>query len=77
MKSTVLKFPIYNLTNIPEALRKLASDIESGSVEAVRVVVAIEPERGVDYRVFGAEPYTVAHAVGLCHLVANKIMEPT
>lgn len=75
MKSTVLKFPIYNLTNIPEALRKLASDIETGEVEAIRVVVAMERERGTDYRAFGAEPFNVAHAVGLCHFAANKIME--
>lgn len=75
MRANVVQFPLYNLTNIPEALRKLASEIEAGEVEAVRVVVVMERERGTDYRAFGAEPFNVAHAVGLCHFAANKIME--
>lgn len=75
MKTNVVNFPIYNLTNVPEALRKLATEIEAGEVEAVRVVVAMERERGTDYRAFGEEPFNIAHAVGLCHFAANKIME--
>lgn len=74
MTATVTKFPLYNLYNIPEALRKLADEIESGEVDAVRVVVVIEPEVGLDYRVFGSEPFTFAHASGLCHGMANKLI---
>ena len=76
MKTTVTKFPRYNLYNIPEALRKLADEIDAGEVEAVRVVVVIEPEAGLAYRVFGSEPFTFAHAAGLCHGLANKLMGP-
>ena len=75
MKSNVSRFPLYNLTNIPESLRKLANDIESGDVQAVRVVVVIEPDAGLTYRAFGSEPFTQAHAAGICLGIANKLID--
>lgn len=77
MTASVLKFPLYNLTNIPEALRKLADDIDRGETEAIRVVVILEPDKGIDYRAFGPEPFTVAHAAGLCFSAANRILQDT
>lgn len=73
---SVTAFPRYKLTDIPDALRQLANRIEHGEIDAVRVVVAIERETGpFDYKAFGQEPFTNAHAVGLCFAAASKILE--
>lgn len=71
---TVTAFPLYKLNDIPEALRQLANKIEHGDVSAVRCVVCIEPEEGQPtYSAFGAEPFTNAHASGLCFYIANEV----
>lgn len=71
-------FRLYNIANIPEALRMLAHQIEAGDPPAVRCVVAIEFEGGegdpsVTYRVFGQEPFPALHAIGMCHVAAGMI----
>lgn len=73
--SNILSYPKYNMHNIPEALRKLANEIESGEVDAVRCVVVLEPEdsEGANYRAFGAEPFTRGHAIGLCFCAMQTI----
>jgi hypothetical protein len=69
-------FTLYNLDNVPDALRMLAHQIEAGQPEAIRCVVALEvvgaagPE--VTYRAFGAD-FGVLHAVGLCQVVGRMI----
>lgn len=71
----VTAFPKYNLSDIPEALRQLANRIEHGEINAVRAVVCIEPEEGAPtYAAFGAEPFTNAHASGLCFFVAGEVL---
>lgn len=71
---TVKQFPIFNLYNIPEALRKLANDIEDGKRPALRVLIAIELEGGVvDYAAFGKDFYWL-QAVGLCEAVKGKVV---
>lgn len=74
--SNVVEYPKYNLHNIPEALRRLANQIESSEVDAVRCVVALEPScsDGVIYKAFGAKPFTRAHAAGMAFCAANTIL---
>lgn len=61
---SIIDFPHYNLYNIPEALRKLANDIEKG-IPAAHCIVTLQLEDStLEYRAFG-ENFTKAHAVGL------------
>lgn len=69
---TVTQFPIYNLFNIPEALRKLANEIEADPTLAYRIVVIMDGE-SVGYRAFGKD-FPQAYAVGLCEYGKAKIM---
>lgn len=69
----VLKFPHFNLYNIPEALRKLANDIETGERNAEGVVVCMYTEKGKsDYCAFGKDFYWMT-AVGVLHCVQQQI----
>lgn len=62
----ILKFPHFNLYNIPEALRKLANDIEAGTRDAEAVVVCISTSKGKsDYCAFGRNIYWMT-ALGIC-----------
>lgn len=71
---SVSAFPLYKLDNIPEALRAVANQIEHNDLAATRCVLVLElSDGGVDYRAFGDEPFTAAHAVGLCFMVAKEI----
>lgn len=70
----ITAFPLYQLCNVPEALRALANKIQHGDVQAVRCVVVLEDEDGaVDYKAFGLEPFTRGHAIGLCFCAAKEI----
>ena len=70
----IKRLPVYKLTDIPACLRMLADKIEAGEDSAARVVVIIEDDEGVpDCRVFGEEPFTIAHAIGLCFVAASNI----
>ncbi len=63
---TVARLERYKLGDIPACLRLLADQIESGSVDAVRMAIVFETSAaGVDYRAFGSEPYTSFHFIGL------------
>lgn len=71
----VTPFPLYKLHDIPEALRQVANKVEHGELSAVRCVLAIEnADGGVDYKAFGEEPFTRAHAAGLCFAAAQEIV---
>lgn len=71
---SISAFPRYKLTDIPEALRAVANQIEHGELGAVRCVLVIETDDGeLTYRAFGSEPFTQAHAVGLCFGIAKEI----
>ena len=71
---TITKFPLYKLPDVPACLRSLADKLESGEDSAVRTVVILEQlDGGVTYKAFGAEPFTQAHAIGLCFAVAKEI----
>lgn len=73
---SVSALPIYKLNDIPEALRALANRIECGEIDAVRAVVAIEPSEGsCDYKCFGQEPFTRAHAVGVLQAASIEILK--
>lgn len=73
---TVAAFTRYKLHDVPEALRLLAHEIETGEVSCVRCMVVLEPDGfGVDYRAFGAEPFTLAHAVGLLEWAKGNVIE--
>ena len=70
----VTAFPLYKLTDIPEALRAVANALEHGGLDAVRCVLVLEADDGsVDYKAFGDEPFTRAHAIGLCFSIAKEI----
>lgn len=72
--SNVTAFPYYQIHNVPEALRLLAQKIESGQIEAKRVVVVLEDnESAIDYRAFG-EDFTRAHAVGVLDVAKQLVM---
>lgn len=59
----VKAFPLFNMSNIPEALRKLANDIDRDPDMADRCVVVLESSDGlVHYKAFGADPFTISHA---------------
>ena len=72
MPENIAAFPLYQLNDIPAALRQLAHKIENGDIPAERCVVCIDGglEAGMDYKAFGAEPFTRGHAAGLCFGVA-------
>lgn len=73
--TNVTAFPRYQLTNVPNALRQLAAQIESGELPVTHVVLAIEHNQdgqsNTTYRVFG-EDLTPSHAAGI--LEASKLM---
>lgn len=51
----------------------MANEIENGETDAIRCVLVLEDsDGGMDYRAFGAEPFTVAHAAGLCLIAATN-----
>jgi hypothetical protein len=76
MTDTVVAFPRFNLPNVAESLRKLANDIERDPGKGVRVVVVMETDAGdTDYKAFGPDPFTRAHACGLCFAVATDIVK--
>jgi hypothetical protein len=60
---SVTAFPRFNQSSIPEALRKLANDIEAEPGLAERVVVVLDGRDAVRPRAFG--DFTLAHAIGL------------
>lgn len=71
---SVTAFPLYKLNDIPEALRLVARKIETGEIDVARCVLLLESSGGsVDYKCFGAEPFTRAHAIGLCFSIAKEI----
>ena len=73
--SNITAFPLYHITNIPESLRQLANRIEHGEIDVKRCVVCIEPSEGdITYTAFGCEPFTKAHAIGLCFAIAASIL---
>lgn len=72
---SVVAFPLYKITDIPESLRQLANRIECGEITAERVVVAIEPGNApCTYVAFGSEPFTRGHAAGLLSAAAHKLL---
>jgi len=72
---TVSAFKRYKLHNIPEALRQVANQIEHGDIDAVRCCLVVETKEGpVQYRAFGEEPFTRAHAIGLCSTASHILM---
>jgi len=73
---SISAFTRYKLTDIPEALRLLAQQIECEEIRTERILIAIELDEGIDYRAFGHEPYTRGHASGLAMGAAMKIMLP-
>jgi hypothetical protein len=77
--ANVEAFPLYQMNDIPNALRQLANKIEAGDRSAIRCVVVIETEDfETDYKAFGAEPFTPQHAAGLCFGASVMLMkEPT
>ena len=75
---SVSAFSLYKLHDIPESLRQLANKIEhDGNPSSVRCLVILECDDGtIDYKAFGEEPYTKAHAMGLCHAAIQEIYDP-
>lgn len=75
MTSKLSAVPRFKVANIPEALRQAANLIECGDMPAVRCVLITEaPDGQPDYRCFGDEPFTKAHAVGLCFVAATELV---
>lgn len=71
---SVERFPLYNLFNIPEALRKLANDIEDGTPNTEHCVIVMMNEDGsCDYKAFGKD-FTNCQAVGLLEFGKAMIM---
>lgn len=72
-KNNVRAFRHYQLTNVPNALRLLAEQIENGEVDANRVAIVLETSPGEDgstdssYKVFG-EDCTPQHAAGMLEM---------
>lgn len=71
----LIQFPAYKLGDIPACLRRLADQLESGEEVALRAVVVLDRDDDeVDYKAFGAEPFTRATAVGLCFSACYKML---
>lgn len=69
----IIKFPRFKLTDLPNSLRKLADDIESGNRDAIRAVVCMETsEGGTDYAAFG-EDFSYYRGIGILHSVINTL----
>lgn len=63
--SNVTQFPIFNLTNIPEALRKVASDLEANPKLCTKLVLTgMNEAGGIWYKCFGPD-LTKYQAVGM------------
>jgi len=73
---SVVAFSRYQLGNVPEALRLLAHEIETGEVDAEYAVVAMQLKNGYgDYRVFGPDPFSRALAVGVLTFAVHSIVD--
>lgn len=70
----VVKLDVPNLRDVPQMLRKLADDIESGKQPQSRhtIVVNVTPDGGLVVYGFG-DVETLPTEVGLLHLAALKI----
>lgn len=79
MSRVVVPFRNYKLHDIPEALRLLAHQIETGTTKCRHVVVVMQVEGDApgdavcDYRAFGVD-FSRAHAVGLLAYAQREIM---
>ena len=61
--TNVTNFPLYNIYNIPEALRKLANEIESNPGSAEHLVLVFDNVDGItSYKAFGKD-FTRAYAI--------------
>jgi hypothetical protein len=66
--------PRYKMTDIAASLRQVANQIEHGELEAEHCILILETADGAaEYRAFGSEPFTRAHAIGLCFAIAKEI----
>lgn len=70
---SIIEFPHYNLYNIPEALRKLANDIEKGLPVDYCIVSMQLADGTLEYRAFGKD-FVRAHAVGILEYSKTAIM---
>lgn len=71
----VTEFPLFNLTNIPEALRKVANDIDTQPDRCVRIVLCAERSDGtVWYKAFGPTDFIKAQAVSIVEYAKADIM---
>jgi len=70
----ITAFPAYNINNIPEALRKLANEIDQNPTMAQYLVVVYQSEDGIcRYLAFGKH-FTRAHSVGMLEYGKALIM---
>lgn len=71
----IVPFSHYNLASVPAALRLLATQIELGTVPVERCILVIEDlDGGVGHKAFGPEPFSRAHAAGLCQAASLEIL---
>lgn len=68
-------FPRYNLYNIPEALRKVANEIEENPALCKKILLCGQNTNGgVWYKAFG-EDFPKMHAVGILEYAKAEIMD--
>ena len=72
----VTAFPIFNLFNIPEALRKVANDIEKNPDNCNRIVLCGRNEAGeLWYKAFGDKDFRKLDALGMLTAAQFNIMD--
>ncbi len=71
----VKQFPIFNIHNIPEALRKVANDIEANPSICTKIVLAgLNEDGSVWYKAFGKSILRY-EAVGILEYAKREITE--
>lgn len=72
----ITAFPLFNLYNIPEALRKVANDIEQNPDLCVRIVLCGEraDDNTVWYKAFGPKDFIKSQAVSIVEYGKAEIM---
>lgn len=75
MNEYIIKFPIYNLYNIPEALRKVSNEIEENPDSCKHIVLCGQQVDGtIWYKAFGVD-FNKTQAVGIIEFAKSQIME--
>ena len=70
----VIPYPNFNVPNIPEALRKVANDIEANPEICSRVILCGQRSDGTIWRKAFGKDFHKAHAIGIMEFVKHGLI---